>query len=588
MSTAGVSRFVVVSLLSLAFGPAIALAQQPPASPVLSVDDASISWTGVAGATGYDLLRGDLRTLRDTGGDFTIATRVCLADDWGAQALAHAGVPGPGEAFWFLVRASAGTQAGSYDSGGAGQAGSRDAEIETAPPACLSPVVPHAQIAIDFDAGFTAANGVVGGSGTAADPYVIAGWSITCPSTGFHTGISLWRTTRPFVIRNVTLQGCTWGINMYSAPNGRIERSRAQGGNHGAVLDDCDDFTVEGYRVSNISATGISVYRSANVIVKANTIVGGFAGIMLDNSTGCLVHDNNLVGNALQASDSPGGANTWDAGYPGGGNYWTNYQGIDECGGPAQDDCSAPDGMGDTPYLLNAVTADRYPRMVPDFAEGDTVPPDVAIASPAAGAVFMTVPITVSGSASDDSSGLRRVEVSVNGGPWAIANGTTSWNLSVGLAPGPNTIEARSLDHAGNVSTIGSISVTYDAPIWQAVLQTDKATYVRGAPVAIAFTLTNRSAFPVTLHFSTTCQAFFRVADAAGSPVFDARNHAGCFFVFTQRTWQPNQSVTYQFTWTQVDDDGQQVPVPGDYRIRGFMDSAEEVPEAEQIITIEP
>ena len=159
MSAARDSLLVVLALLPFGPGPSIALAQQPPATPILTVDAAQISWSGVAGASSYDLLRGDLGTLRETGGDFTAATRVCVVDDWGAPALAYAGVPMPGEAFWFLVRANAGTQTGSYDSGGAGQVGSRDAEIEAAPLACLSPVVPHAPIDINYDAGFTTANG---------------------------------------------------------------------------------------------------------------------------------------------------------------------------------------------------------------------------------------------------------------------------------------------------------------------------------------------------------------------------------------------------------------------------------------------
>jgi len=157
--------------------------------------------------------------------------------------------------------------------------------------------------------------------------------------------------------------------------------------------------------------------------------------------------------------------------------------------------------------------------------------------------------------------------------------------LLLALSP---PLAARSPDHAGNVSTIGAITVTYDAPIWEAALQTDKATYVPGEPVAMKLTLTNRSAFPVTLHFPTNCEAFYRVAAADGSLVYDARSQSTCHAVHTERTWQPNQTVTYHWTWTQVNDAGQQVPVPGDYRMRGFMDSVEEVPEPERSITIEP
>src|SRR5581483_2068987 len=40
------------------------------------------------------------------------------------------------------------------------------------------PFLPHAPILVEGDANFTAAHGVVSGSGAPSDPYVIAGWSI--------------------------------------------------------------------------------------------------------------------------------------------------------------------------------------------------------------------------------------------------------------------------------------------------------------------------------------------------------------------------------------------------------------------------
>ena len=47
--------------------------------------------------------------------------------------------------------------------------------------------------------------------------------------------------------------------------------------------------------------------------------------------------------------------NTWDNGYPAGGNYWSNYAGVD----------SNHDGIGDSPYIIDANNQDRYPLMNP-------------------------------------------------------------------------------------------------------------------------------------------------------------------------------------------------------------------------------
>src|SRR5438093_1213974 len=58
--------------------------------------------------------------------------------------------------------------------------------------------------------------------------------------------------------------------------------------------------------------------------------------------------------------DYKGSYDSWDYGYPSGGNFWWNYNATDNCGGPQQDVCTGPDGIGDTPFGL-----DRYPLMKP-------------------------------------------------------------------------------------------------------------------------------------------------------------------------------------------------------------------------------
>jgi N-acetylneuraminic acid mutarotase len=99
------------------------------------LDKDRVSWLVDPAADRYDLVRGDLATLRSSGGSFTTSTTACLANDTASLTLADA-APAPSTGFWYLVRGAIGTAIGSYDDGAASQSGSRDAEIAAAATTC--------------------------------------------------------------------------------------------------------------------------------------------------------------------------------------------------------------------------------------------------------------------------------------------------------------------------------------------------------------------------------------------------------------------------------------------------------------------
>jgi len=99
-----------------------------------------------------------------------------------------------------------------------------------------------------------------------------------------------------------------------------------------------------------------------NVTNIASTPCG--SGIVLQSTTGTLVYHNNLVNNSVQASDDNPGKNQWDNGYPSGGNFWSDYQTVDNCSGSSQNVCPSPDGISDTPYTFSS-SQDNYPLMTP-------------------------------------------------------------------------------------------------------------------------------------------------------------------------------------------------------------------------------
>lgn len=91
---------------------------------------------------------------------------------------------------------------------------------------------------------------------------------------------------------------------------------------------------------------------------------------------------------------------------------------------------------------------------------GDTTAPTVTISSPASGGTVSGV-VAVAGTSSDNS-GVAAVEVSLDGGSYAPATGTTSWSRSLDthtLADGLHTATARATDSSGNRST-SSVSFT--------------------------------------------------------------------------------------------------------------------------------
>jgi hypothetical protein len=109
-------------------------------TPSLSVSrpagTVQLSWTSVAGASTYDVVRGDLNVLESTGGDFTSAMQICLANGISARTLLDSTQPGAGQGLWYAVRGSSACSNGTYDEGFPSQIGTRDAEIAASPTAC--------------------------------------------------------------------------------------------------------------------------------------------------------------------------------------------------------------------------------------------------------------------------------------------------------------------------------------------------------------------------------------------------------------------------------------------------------------------
>jgi len=104
---------------------------EPCGSLTLFVHDRLVRWArpDYKGGTTYDVVRGDLTTLRQTDGDFLLATQECLASDHADHSLSHTATPAPGDGSWYLVR-ELDNGSGTYDEPSGSQVGFRDPGID--------------------------------------------------------------------------------------------------------------------------------------------------------------------------------------------------------------------------------------------------------------------------------------------------------------------------------------------------------------------------------------------------------------------------------------------------------------------------
>jgi parallel beta-helix repeat protein len=165
-------------------------------------------------------------------------------------------------------------------------------------------------------------------------------------------------------VENLDLSSINVGVQLIKTNSSSISGNNIANNWVGIDLSYSSNNIISGNSITN-NGYGIDLSFSSNNSISGNNITASnIAGIDLYYSSGNCIYHNNFVDNTWdQARAREGSANNiWDDGYPSGGNYWSDYTGVDEKGGPNQDQ-SGSDGIGDAPYVIDADNRDRYPLM---------------------------------------------------------------------------------------------------------------------------------------------------------------------------------------------------------------------------------
>jgi len=146
----------------------------------------------------------------------------------------------------------------------------------------------------------------------------------------------------------------------------------------GIILDG-KDHIIQG--TGSQFSKGLDLSNREGVTAKSIRITGFYYAISLDSSQSNTIYGNTISSctYAIYAKDSQynkiylnnfisepnrvyGGVNTWDNGYPDGGNYWSDFYDVDSFSGPYQD-VEGSDGIGDLIRDIDEDNFDNYPLM---------------------------------------------------------------------------------------------------------------------------------------------------------------------------------------------------------------------------------
>ena len=285
---------------------------------------------------------------------------------------------------------------------------------------------------------FTVKNGVMSGSGTADDPYIIEGWRIDSPTAEY--GIYMDHTTAHFVIRDCVIERSRLaGIYFNTVRNGRVEGTQI-----------------------GLADTAVYFLDSSDNVFKANVVAESRYGVVMGaNSRGNCIVGNAFLDNGMNGYD-PSRWNAWFESCR--GNYWSDYDGGDEDG----------DGIGDVAYYH---VYDRYPLIDPPAEWTGVAPAGLELAGNRVapdGSLIVTSEMAITLSAVDLGSGVAEIRYTIDDGEWLPYEGP----IYITGEDGPLKLTYYGLDHLGNAEPKQRVSLFLDNHPPETVLEAGEPRYV--------------------------------------------------------------------------------------------------------------
>lgn len=155
----------------------------------------------------------------------------------------------------------------------------------------------HAPISINGNDNFILANGVISGSGTENDPYIIENWII---DASIADGIHIENTDAHFVIRNCYIyngKNSFEGICLMHTMNGRIDSVTSENNYRGILISISSDVTITNCTAANNWGTGVDVGYSPGAVIENCNVRNNTRGVVVSDASNkvryCTVQNNN-------------------------------------------------------------------------------------------------------------------------------------------------------------------------------------------------------------------------------------------------------------------------------------------------------